>query len=94
MYFPCFIHVYTIRVDVTISSLDQTTVKYQEVVRRYIVYLTEYGDKSAREREREERGGEREGERERFPRFLPKFETWTIVIIGALQLILLITNDI
>lgn len=37
----------------TISSLDQTTVKYQEVVRIYIVYLTEYGDKSARERERE-----------------------------------------
>lgn len=45
MYFPCFI--YTVRVDVTISSLDQTTVKYQEVVRIYIVYLTEYGDKSA-----------------------------------------------
>lgn len=51
MYFPCFI--YTVRVDVTISSLDQTTVKYQEVVRIYIVYLTEYGDKSAHERERE-----------------------------------------
>lgn len=51
MYFPCFI--YTVRVDVTISSLDQTTVKYQEVVRIYIVYLTEYGDKSAHERERD-----------------------------------------
>lgn len=51
MYFPCFI--YTVRVDVTISPLDQTTVKYQEVVRIYIVYLTEYGDKSAQERERE-----------------------------------------
>lgn len=83
MYFPCFI--YTVRVDVTIWSLDQTTVKYQEVAPIFIVYLKEYGDKSAQEGERE---------RERFPRFLPKFETRIIVIIGAPQLILLITNDI
>lgn len=63
----------------TISSLDQTTVKYQEVVRIYIVYLTEYGDKSAHERERE---------RERFPRLLSKFETPIIVITCAPQLVL------
>lgn len=51
MYFSCFI--YTVRVDVTISSLDQTTVKYQEVAPIFIVYLKEYGDKSAQEGERE-----------------------------------------
>lgn len=80
MYFPCFI--YTVRVDVTISSLDQTTVKYQEVVRIYIVYLTEYGDKSARERKRE---------RERFPRFLSKFETH---MRSPASFVNVITNDV
>lgn len=77
MYFPCFI--YTVRVDVTISSFDQTTVKYQEVVRIYIVYLTEYGGKSAQERERE-----------RFisASFIIYFETPIIVIICAPQLVL------
>lgn len=78
MYFPCFI--YTVRVDVTISSLDQTTVKYQDVVRIYIVYLTEYGDKSARERERE-----------RFPRLLSKFETH---MRSPASFVNVITNDV